>query len=84
MRSGTWSGPEHTAVLTCELQRGIIGDLATIPALRDEIVSTNLIGNAVRLLESARRVGVRVVHNTYGVRADLAGVALDARQSALR
>jgi nicotinamidase-related amidase len=74
--------PESTAILTCEMQRGIIGDLATIPQLRDEVVNVNLVHHAHRLLVAARRAGIRIVHNTYGVRADLAGLAVNTRQMA--
>ena len=52
--------PATTAVLTFETQRGIVGDLAQLPALAEAARKTF---PAVRtLLEVARSVGVPVVH----------------------
>ena len=70
--------PGHTAMLTMEMQRGIIGDLAVIPDLAAEVADQNVIANAARLATAARRVGVRVVHCTAEFRADRAGSAVNA------
>jgi len=52
--------PSHCAVLTFETQRGIVGDLAQLPALAEAAQKTF---PAVRtLLEAARAAGVPVVH----------------------
>jgi biuret amidohydrolase len=72
--------PEHTAVLTCEMQRAIAGDLCVVPPVRDAVETSGIVPNIARLLAAARRRKARVVHNTYAVRADLAGVALNTRQ----
>jgi hypothetical protein len=69
--------PRHTAVLTCAVQRGVIGDLATNPSLRAEAEAADLAGHVLPLLRAARGAGVRIVHNTYGIRAHLAGVAVN-------
>jgi nicotinamidase-related amidase len=61
------------AVLTSELQRGVIGDLATFPELRAACASRNVVGNTARLLHAARAAGVPVVHCTAEFRADRAG-----------
>ena len=61
--------PRHTAVLTCEMRRGLVGDLATSPALRAEAEAADLVGHVLPLLRAARRAGVRIVHNTDGIRA---------------
>lgn len=66
----------RTAVVTMELQRGICGDLASFPALRDAVAGV-VSDNARRLLDHARAVGVPVVHCTFSVRADRAGTRLD-------
>ena len=70
--------PGHTAMLTMEMQRGVVGDLAVIPDLAAEVAAGNVIVNAARLGEAARRAGVRVVHCTAEFRADRAGSAVNA------
>ncbi|MGH9301364.1 MAG: cysteine hydrolase, partial [Acidimicrobiales bacterium] len=65
--------PDRTAVLTMEMQRGVVGDLSTIEELALEVARLNIINNAAGLLDAARRHGVRVVHCTAGFRPDLAG-----------
>lgn len=65
--------PEHTAVLTMELQRGVVGDRGMMPALVDEVRSSGTLTNAGRLCAAARDVGARVVHCTAVSRADGAG-----------
>jgi nicotinamidase-related amidase len=70
--------PRHTAMLTMEMQRGIVGDLAVIPDLAEEVASQRVIENAARLAGAARGAGVRVVHCTAEFRADRAGSAVNA------
>jgi len=65
--------PSHTAVLTMEMQRGVIGDLAAVPVLADAVAAQGTIGNVARLVHAARHAGVRVVHCTAEFRADGAG-----------
>ncbi len=65
--------PRHTAVLTMELQRGVVGDLASIPHLRDAVEADGVIPNTARLLGAARAAGARVVHCTAVFRSDRAG-----------
>lgn len=74
--------PDHTALLTMELQRGVAGDLAMLPALREELLAAGVIENAARLCAAAREAGVRVVHNTAVNRADRAGGAVNCRMLA--
>jgi nicotinamidase-related amidase len=69
--------PGHTAMLTMEMQRGIIGDLAVIPDLAAEVAAQGVIENAARLAAAARAAGVRVVHCTAEFRADRAGSAVN-------
>lgn len=66
----------RTAVVTMELQRGICGDLASFPALRDA-VSGHVADNAGRLVDHARSAGVLVVHCTFSLRSDREGTRLD-------
>ena len=70
--------PSHTAVLTMELQRGVMGDLAMIPDLRDECVDTGMLEHVHDLLAAARTAGARVVHCTAEFRADRQGSGTNA------
>jgi len=66
--------PSHTAVVTMELQRGVVGDLATaMGGLTEEVKRRGTLGHAARLAAGARRAGVPVVHCTAEFRADRAG-----------
>jgi nicotinamidase-related amidase len=71
--------PSHTAVLTMELQRGVSGDLATMPALAQELVDRGVIGAAASVCRAARSAGARVVHCTAVTRPDGAGRLNNAR-----
>ncbi len=53
---------DDTAVLTMELQRGVVGDLATMPALATAAASRSVLSAAGRLAACARAAGVPVVH----------------------
>jgi nicotinamidase-related amidase len=65
--------PAHTAVLTMELQRGVVGDSATIRTLADEVAALGVVDNAARVVRAARTAGARVVHCTAEFRPDRAG-----------
>jgi len=65
--------PRHTAVLTMELQRGVVGDLASMPHLRDAVEAEGVISHTASLLSAARAIGARVVHCTAVFRPDRAG-----------
>jgi nicotinamidase-related amidase len=69
--------PGHTAVVTCELQRGIVGDLATMAELADEVARRQVVPAARRLVVAARAAGVPVVHATIELRADRAGASIN-------
>jgi nicotinamidase-related amidase len=66
-------GTGRAAVLTMELQRGVIGDLSSFPALADEVQRVGVVAHTARLLAAARRSRVPVVHCTAGFRADRLG-----------
>jgi nicotinamidase-related amidase len=70
--------PQHTAVVTMELQRGVVGDSAVIAPLAEAVESRGVIAAAVRVIDAARRVGARVVHCTAEFRADRAGSRINA------
>jgi len=55
--------PGRAAVLTMEMQRGVIGDLATIPALAGVINEQGVPARLGSLVESARRAEIPVMVN---------------------
>lgn len=71
------AGARPAAVLTSELQRGVMGDLASLPELANECTAAGVVANTGRLLDAARRAGLAVVHCTVEVRADRAGTVLN-------
>jgi nicotinamidase-related amidase len=70
--------PSSTAVLTMELQRGVVGDRASIPDLAAEVAARDVLAAAGRLADAARAAGVPVVHCTAEFRADRSGLATNA------
>jgi len=71
--------PDHTAVVTMELQRGVIGDLAMMGALREAAIGRGALEGAGRLMRAAHLAGVRCVHCTAEHRPDRAGSAANCR-----
>lgn len=71
--------PSSTAVLTMELQRGVVGPGAMMPALAEQVAATGAIAAAASVCEAARAVGARVVHCTMETRPDGAGGAVNCR-----
>jgi len=61
------------AVVSMELQRGVVGDLACIPELGKAVAEAGVIDRTAQLLRAARRSGVRVIHCTAAFRRDRAG-----------
>jgi nicotinamidase-related amidase len=72
------AAPAHTAVLTMEVQRAIVGDLSTIPALAEASAKVGLVPNIARVLHAARSLDIRVVHCLAEFRADRAGSAVNS------
>jgi nicotinamidase-related amidase len=69
--------PAHTALVTQECQRGVIGDRALLPALA--AAAAPIVPRIARLADAARRTGVRVVHCIAVRRADGRGSSRNAR-----
>ncbi len=70
--------PVHTALVTQECQRAVIGDLSALPELAAAAkgpVTTNI----ARLVEAARAAGAPVLHCTAERRADAKGANTNAR-----
>lgn len=63
-------GSTDVAVLTMELQRGVVGEGALMKALVDEVDRVGVRDAAGRLCRAARRRGVPVVHCTAENRPD--------------
>jgi nicotinamidase-related amidase len=74
---GRAATPLPVAVLTMELQRGVMGDLATFPELAAAAEQRGIVANAARLLAAFRRAGLPVVHCTAEFRADRAGTVIN-------
>jgi nicotinamidase-related amidase len=75
--------PSQAAVLTMELQEGIVGQGAMLPALVEEVSRTGMLKVAGRVCAAARDVGARVVHCTAESRPDGAGFAANCKIFAL-
>ena len=69
--------PGHTALVTQEVQRGVVGDLSALPDLA--AAARPVIPNVARLVRAARKAGVPVVHCTAERRADGRGANTNAR-----
>lgn len=69
--------PAHTAVVTCEMQRGVIGDLTTGPELAAEAAELGIVDKSAALCAAARANGVRVVHALVALRGDRAGLSIN-------
>lgn len=71
--------PAHTALVTQECQRGVIGDLAALPELAAAAADRGLPSNLGRLAAAARAAGVPVVHCLARHRTDRKGGNQNAR-----
>jgi nicotinamidase-related amidase len=71
------AAPTHTAVLTMEVQRAVVGDLSAIPELAEAAARTALIPNIARVLAAARPLHIPVIHCLAAFRADRAGTAVN-------
>ncbi len=69
--------PATTALITSEVQRGVVGDLSPLPELA--AAAGPVLDNIGKLCTAARAVGVRVIHCTAERRADAAGANHNAR-----
>jgi len=69
--------PAHTAVVTMEIQRGVIGDRSPMRELADEADAEHVVEYTAAVLRAARRAGARVVHCTAEFRADGQGASIN-------
>ena len=70
--------PAHTAVVTQECQKAVLGEQAVFPQLAEE-ARRQMIPNAARLVKAARAADVAVVHGIAVRRADGLGSSTNAR-----
>jgi nicotinamidase-related amidase len=70
--------PAHTAVITMEMQRGVCGDLATMPIIARAVDDAAVATTTASLLRSARVRSVAVVHCTFSLLSDRAGTPMNA------
>ena len=73
---GAFLGP-GSAVVTMELERGVVGDLATLDRLADAARDRGTLAACGRLVNAARERGVPVVHCIAQWRADRRGTPLN-------
>ena len=73
------AAPGRCAVLTQEVQRGVVGDLSSFPELAEAARRVGVVPNTARLLTEARARGIPVVHCTAEFRADRAGSAVNCQ-----
>jgi nicotinamidase-related amidase len=71
--------PAHTAVLTMEVQRGVVGDLSSFPQLAEAVERVGVVPNTARILAAARAHGASVIHCTAEFRADRAGSTVNCQ-----
>ena len=71
--------PGSTAVLTMELQRGVVGPGAMMGALVEQVVASGALDAAAAVCAAARAAGARVVHCVVETRPDGAGAAVNCR-----
>jgi nicotinamidase-related amidase len=71
--------PAHTALVTQECQRGVLGDRHIFGALADAARARGTVGRMAKAVSAARVAGVAVVHCIVARRADNRGSSRNAR-----
>jgi nicotinamidase-related amidase len=65
--------PGHTTVLTMEMERGVVGDLARFTGPAEAARESGMIDRCAEVCTAARAAGMRVVHCIAAFRPDKAG-----------
>ncbi len=65
--------PAHTTILSMEMQRGIVGDLARFAGPAEAVRESGILERCATLYAAGRRAGLRVVHCNAAFRPDRAG-----------
>lgn len=71
--------PNHTALVTQEVQRGVVGDLSALPELAGAARESGALERIATLAGAARAAGVEVVHCVAHHRPDWKGSNTNAR-----
>ena len=71
--------PGRTAVVTSEVQGGVLGGPSALPVLADAAAAVGLVPNIARLVQAARAAGAQVIHCTAYRRSDAKGANRNAR-----
>jgi nicotinamidase-related amidase len=71
--------PRHTAILTSECQRGIVGSESPVKAIAEAVRTGAVLERIGDLLEAARLVRIPVVHCTVVTRRDFGGSSANCR-----
>ena len=72
------AAPHRTALLFFEMQRGVVGDLATSAELRDAVDRSGVVARLAGLARAARGAQVTVIHCTAQMRADRVGTSINS------
>ena len=75
--------PNQTAIVTMELQKGVVGSEALLPALPVAVTEAGMLEVAGRVCRDGRSHGVRVIHATMRERPDGAGQAINCKLFAI-
>jgi nicotinamidase-related amidase len=75
--------PEHTALVTVEVQENVVGERSRLPALAAAVADGGVLERIANLCRGARVVGVPVLHCTAESRPDRLGSNNNARLFAL-
>ena len=65
--------PTHTTILSMEMQRGIVGDLARFQGPAEAVRESGMLERCASLYAAGRRSGLRVIHCNAAFRPDRAG-----------
>jgi nicotinamidase-related amidase len=69
--------PATTAVVTMELENGVVGPQANLADLRQAAEAEGTVANAVRIVQQARSAGIQIVHAVAEWRADRLGTPMN-------
>lgn len=69
--------PGHTALVTVEVQDGVVGERSLVPELA--LAAESILPNIASLARAARSVGIAVIHCTVDSRADGLGANRNTR-----
>jgi nicotinamidase-related amidase len=75
--------PEYTALVTVEVQEGVVGAGSVLPAIAEAAAAINMVDNIATLARAARAADVAVIHCTAESRPDGLGASRNAKLFAI-